>query len=316
MFERIEVPVPFQIGSVNTYLCAETIIDPGPDSQAAWEALTNALEERGRSISEFERVLITHPHPDHFGLAAKLRDHGLSIVAHEQAAAIIEDFSGHLVYEQDYFREFFPQHGLGADVTDTVVELPEAFLEFAPDAPVDRRVVDGDTISLGNEATVSVEEVAGHAPGEVLYTVNGADGRHAVVGDHVLDPITPNPFLQPPPTPEGDRPRVLPAYNQSLDRLAQQSFQKFHPGHREVITSPIERVEQLRRFHDHRTERVKACINGPTTAAEIMRDLFDDPPVTEVYPAMSEAIGHLDELEARGEVRRQVIDGEVHYVLA
>lgn len=313
MFDRIEIPTPFQVGPVNCYVADSTVIDPGPDSDDAWATLEEELHAIGTSINEIERVLITHPHPDHFGLASRLRDHGATIVAREMAAGIIEDFPGRLSYEQSYFVPFFIRHGLREDLVSTMVELPEAFLEFAPSTTVDRRVSDGESIDIG-QATVQAETVQGHAPGELIFTYETANGEVAIVGDHVLDPITPNPFLQPPPSPDEQRPRVLPAYNDSLDRLADRAFDRLLPGHRDVIDRPTHRIEQLRRFHEHRTDRTEAEVTEPRTAAQVMRGLFGDLPVTEIFSGMSEAIGHLDVLETRGRVKMEESADTVRFV--
>lgn len=301
MVERIEVPTPFQVGSVNCYRLGRTVVDPGPDSDEGWATLVDALEGGGLAPADVSHVVVTHPHPDHFGIANRFADRGATIVASDVAADVMAAFGDRLAYEQSYFRSLFVSHGLPEDLVEAAMGLPEAYLEFAPDTPVDRRVADGDTLSVA-ETPLGVERVAGHAPGETIYTHNTAGGERAIVGDHVLDPITPNPFLEPPETPDGRRPRVLPAYNRSLDRLAERGFDRLLPGHRERIDDPRKRIDQLRRFHEHRTEQTLEALGEPATAAEVMHELFGTLPATEIFPGMSEAIGHLDVLEARGQV--------------
>ncbi len=301
MVERIEVPTPFQVGSVNCYRLGRALVDPGPDSDEGWATLVDALDRNELTPGDVSHVLVTHPHPDHFGIANRFAEHGATIIASEVAADVMGAFADRLAYEQSYFASLFVRHGLPEDLVETAVGLPEAYLEFAPDTPVDRPVADGTSLSIA-ETTLGVERVAGHAPGETIYTFDGPDGEHAIVGDHVLDPITPNPFLEPPETPDGRRPRVLPAYNRSLERLAERGFDRFLPGHRERIDDPTKRIEQLRRFHEHRTEQTLEALVEPRTAAEVMNELFGQLPATEIFPGMSEAIGHLDVLEGRGRV--------------
>ncbi|MFW6448070.1 MAG: MBL fold metallo-hydrolase [Halobacteriota archaeon] len=314
MFERIVVPVPFQIGSVNCYRTGRTLVDPGPDSEEAWDTLEAGLAAADLEPADIERVLITHPHPDHFGIAGRFHERGAEVVASPVGAEIVEAFADRLAYEQRHLLPLLVRHGLERDLAETAVGLPEAFLEFAPNTPVDRRVGDGERIAVDG-ATVRAEAVAGHAPGELIFTYPTEAGEQAIVGDHVLDPVTPNPFLQPPTEAGGPRPRVLPAYNRSLERLAERDFARLLPGHREAIEDPTHRLRQLRRFHEHRTEQVYEAIDGPTTAAEVMHELFGHLPATEVFPGMSEAIGHLDVLEERGQVVRSG-DDPVRYVRA
>jgi glyoxylase-like metal-dependent hydrolase (beta-lactamase superfamily II) len=312
VFERLPIPTPFQVGDVNAYLAARTLIDPGPDSDETWDALTAALADRDLAPGDVERVLITHPHPDHFGLAARLRDAGASVLASPACADIVGDFAERLAYEQAFFVPFFRRHGLDESTAETVVELPEAYLPYAPDCEVDRELTAGDSLTVADR-DVSVLGVAGHAAGELAFAYDGADGEVAVVGDQVLPDITPNPFLLPPPTEGAERPRVLPAFNRSLDRLADREFDRVLPGHREEIAAPTVRIEEIRAAHEGRTENVAELVDGPTTAVEVMEGLFGTLPATERFSGMSEAVGHLDVLAERGRVTRRADESWIAY---
>lgn len=301
MFERLSIPTPFQIGPVNAYLAGRTIIDPGPDSEKGWSTLLDELDARDLTAGDVEQVLITHPHPDHFGLAAKLRARGAQVVASDTAAPILEDFVGRLHYEQRYFTDFFERCGMDRTTANTVTDLPGAFLEYAPSVDIDLTVKAGDTLVVGDTA-ITVDAVDGHAEGEVIFEYESGDERIALVGDNVLPEITPNPFLLPPETPDGERPHVLPAYNRSLDRLREAGYDRFLPGHRDRIEDPYERISEIRNAHERRTEQVAALLDGPMTPVEVMDELFDDLPATEAFSGMSEAVGHLDVLETRSHV--------------
>lgn len=311
MFTRLTIPTPFQIGPVNAYFADDTLVDPGPGSEEAWAALLDALERRDRTPADIERVLVTHPHPDHFGMAARLREAGAEIVASEPTAAIIADFQRRFEQEKSYFVEFFERHGMARTTAETVTDLPESFLTLSPKVETDRVLADGDTVTIdGTEVTA--DRVEGHAPGELLFSFEADGERRAIVGDHVLNEITPNPLLQP-PTDSGERPRVLPEYNESLRRLRERSFDRLLPGHRDMITTPTERIDEILDAHEERTANVRALVDGPTTSVEVMNGLFDDLPATEYFPAMSEAVGHLDVLEAREQVTRRENGGVVVY---
>lgn len=314
MFERHEVATPFRVGSVNAYLAGRTVVDPGPDSEEAWSDLLAALEARDLAPEDVAQVLVTHPHPDHFGLAHRLREAGARVLASDPAAAIVRDFRGRHEYEKAFFREFFQRHGMSRESVETVVSLPEAYFSFAPDVETDRTLAAGDRLEV-HDATVTVDSVEGHAEGELLFAYDHADERRAVVGDHVLPDITPAPLLLPPPEGQGDaeRPRVLPAFNRSLARLRDAGYDRFLPGHREEIDDPPGRVADILDAHEQRTERVYELVDGPTTAVEVMQGLFGDLPATEQFPGMSEAVGHLDVLEARDRIEREERGGLVVY---
>ncbi|USZ67830.1 MBL fold metallo-hydrolase [Halorussus salilacus] len=314
MFTRLSIPTPFQIGPVNAYLSGATLVDPGPGSEEAWAALLDGLEARGLGPADVEQVLVTHPHPDHFGLARRLREEGARVVASPTTAAIIADFEARLDHEQSFFVDFFERHGMARSTAETVTDLPESFLSVAPSVETDAELDDGETVEVDG-LDLTAESVAGHAPGETIFTFETDGGERALVGDQVLADITPNPLLQPPAEGEGgeERPRVLPAFNRSLERLRAREFDRLLPGHREEIEDPSARIAEILAAHDERTENVKTLVDGPTTAFEVMEGLFDDLPATEYFSAMSEAVGHLDVLEARGEVEPRERGGLVVY---
>jgi glyoxylase-like metal-dependent hydrolase (beta-lactamase superfamily II) len=235
MFERLPIPTPFQIGRVNAYLAGRTLVDPGPDSEDALSALEEELAERDLQIEDLRRVLVTHAHPDHFGLSNRLRERGVDVLTSAPAADILGDFEGRLQYEQAYMSALLEVHGMAPETTQTVVQLPEAFMEFAPSVEVDRALTDGEVLDVEDGADsvgeIRVRERAGHSECDLLFEwreddhgsapdeiepphgINAGDalrdrddgagedtdGQYAaIVGDHVLPETTPNPFLRPP----------------------------------------------------------------------------------------------------------------------
>src|SRR5205807_7462004 len=73
----ISLPTPFYVGPVNVYLVAEepvTLIDTGPKTKEASEALKEGLRRARLRISDIRRIVLTHAHEDHCGLAKALRD--------------------------------------------------------------------------------------------------------------------------------------------------------------------------------------------------------------------------------------------------
>src|ERR1043165_2567430 len=73
----ISVPTPFYVGPVNVYLIAEdpvTLIDTGPKTKEATAALQDGLRRAGFRVSDVRRIVLTHAHEDHCGLARSVRD--------------------------------------------------------------------------------------------------------------------------------------------------------------------------------------------------------------------------------------------------
>ena len=73
----LSIPTPFYVGDVNVYLIREdplTLIDAGPKTKEASEALRYRLSQEGVSLKDVRRVVLTHAHEDHCGLARQIRD--------------------------------------------------------------------------------------------------------------------------------------------------------------------------------------------------------------------------------------------------
>lgn len=310
MFERHPVPTPFPVDPVNVYVSGRTIVDPGPETDEAWSTVRAALAEHGLEPADVEQVLVTHPHPDHFGLARRFRDRGARVLGSEETAAIVAAYDDRLEYEASVFDDLFRRHGLSGAVTETVLEIAAGLSHHVSDCQVDRVLDDGDEFTVGS-TPMTVGTLTGHAPGELWFSYEQDGDDRAIVGDHVLAEITPNPLLQPPVNPGERRPRVLPAFNESLAQLRVQGFDRLLPGHGPPIDRPADRIDAILTAHEARTDAVFSLVSGPTTAADVMDGLFGALPSSEVFSGMSEAIGHLDVLEERGRLRRHT-DGSNH----
>jgi len=314
MFTRVSIPTPFQVGAVNAYVAGRTVVDPGPDSEEAWSRLLEVLEARELTPGDITQVVVTHPHPDHFGLAHRFRAAGARVLSSPEGAAIMSDFPGRLRNEQAYFVDFFERCGISRETAEAVTQLPEAFLAYAESVETDRGLDPGETVTVDDEP-LTVDRVDGHAVGERIFSYDHDGRREAIVGDNVLSDITPNPFLQP-PVDGGERPRVLPAFNDSLRWLRGESHDRFLTGHREPVETPAERIDAILEEHDQRTEEVADIVSeGATTPVDVMTALFGDLPATEYFAGMSEAVGHLDVLEVREKVEKRASGGVFVYEL-
>ena len=77
------VPVPMPQSSLRyvlVYLLAlddgVAMIDAGWDTDVAWEALNDGLGQAGFGMGDVKACLVTHIHPDHYGLAGRIREPG------------------------------------------------------------------------------------------------------------------------------------------------------------------------------------------------------------------------------------------------
>lgn len=315
--ERFEIPTPFTTGHVNCYLldgAGPTLLDPGPDTDAAYDELAASVQAAGYVVEDVSRVLLTHPHPDHFGMAQRIKDEsGAQILAHEDATDRLSEPVGYVSREQTFFRSFMVEMGVPEGQVETVVDILQTVNSCQRAVAVDRELADGDTVRAGQ--SIEVVHTPGHTPGSVCYVARDADA--AFTGDHVLAEITPNPVLTVDPSTADGRTRNLPTYLSSLPSLLDYDVTVGYGGHRTPIPDLPARIQEIIAHHETRKEEIAGILAdpGPSTAYEVMQAVFGDKPATEMFPAMSEVIGHLDLLEDEGRVGLSESDDVVRYDL-
>ncbi|MFP9191416.1 MBL fold metallo-hydrolase [Natrialbaceae archaeon A-CW1-1] len=317
--ERIEIPTPFQIGRVNCYAIAEadvTVVDPGPFTDEAYKTLEAGLARISCEPSDIDRILITHPHIDHFGLANRLaQESGATVYAHEDAVDVLDNPTGNFEQEQTFFSTYLSAMGVPEQLLETIISLPESYNRFREPVAVDEALVDDDTIALEGEDILEVLHTPGHAPSSICFLDREADS--AFTGDHIMADISPNPLLTLEPGTTDKRTRSLPTYLEALERIANEDVTTGYGGHRPTVPDISARVEEIVAHHRKRDERVIEVIDehGSMTAYELMTHLFPDLPATEAFAGLSEAIGHLDVLEDASRVQQDESGNLVQYEL-
>lgn len=311
---RLKVPTPFNVGKVNCYIFEDyglTLLDPGPATSEAYATLDSDLKRYGHTVDEVERVLITHPHMDHFGAANRIKNvSGAHVLAHADATERIADPDGFWNREQTFFRPFLISMGVPEQLVDAVIGLPESYEEFREPVEVDRELQEADIVNVGYD--LHVEHTPGHVLGSVCYLSRAEDAVYT--GDHVLNEISPNPLLILVPGQDDERTRSLPRYLSSLKKLRSFDVSVGYAGHRDTIQNLEERIDEIIEHHHDRKDQIAAIVadQEPISAYRILQEMFPDLPITEIFSGISEVIGHLDLLEDENNIRVES-HGDVHY---
>src|SRR6266404_821166 len=296
----ISVPTPFYIGPVNVYLIADdpvTLIDTGPKTKEAVEALRDGLRKNGFRMSDVQRIILTHAHEDHCGLAKKVRDEA------KNAEILVHGWeTGHKVGRLEYeeHRELLLRAGVPDEELQSMRRMYEGVRAFADALEDDEHseLVDMEELQF-NTGSLRVVHTPGHTPGSCSF-FREAD-RTILAGDCVLKRITPNPVLSPDPIDPKRRFRSLAEYLVSLARLRSLAPTLVLGGHGE----PVNDYEEL--FHRYIraiNERQKSVIDlipkTGATAWEISRAMFPDASDVHRFLAISEAVAHLDYAHTEG----------------
>ncbi len=318
------LPLPLRdspLGHVNTYLVRADdgylLVDCGWDTADSLEALQGHLRALDIKIDAVRHLLVTHIHPDHYGMAGRLRQmSNADLTFHRLERLYIDSRYGTADELLAEMGEWLRLNGTPAAELDRLNRGSLGMLERVQLAFPDRTLDGGEEIPCGRFA-FKVVWTPGHSAGHICLF----DARHKVLlsGDHVLPHITPSVGLHVRTT--GN---PLADYLDSLRLIGRLEAELVLPGHGEPFRGLPERTAQLLAHHQSRLDEIVGIVNaapgheltGYEIAARMKwsrRRSWDDLSGFERRMAVTEALAHIELLYARGMVQKRYADGGVHY---
>jgi len=302
------VPLPFRLNHVNIYLIDDgdgwTIVDTGLDfegGRAAWEALL-ADPMGGRPIT---RVIVTHLHPDHIGLAGWLcrKFDAPMLTAQSSYLGCLNVALRPGTLTDGPYQDFYLHHGFDRRAMEQINTEGHAYLwKVAPLPLTFSRIMAGDVLTIGGR-DFSVLFCEGHAVDQIVLYCE-SEGLF-LAADQVLAKITPNVSVWP-VEPDGD---PLGLYLRSLDEIKSTVTDKalVLPGHQLPFYRLHMRCEELAAHHEARCSAIReACAIRPRSAAELVPVLFHiQLDAHQMGFAFSEAMAHLNYMLRKGELWRE-----------
>ena len=313
----LRMVLPFALDHINLWLLRDrldgrdgwTVVDTcidRPESRALWEQVF-AHELDGLPIL---RVVVTHMHPDHIGLAHWLCERW-STPQHEcrlwisatdyqtarYACEVVNSFGG------ERLAEYFRSHGMtSADDLAQIRNRKSYYRGLVPAVPLSfARLMDGQTLTIGGQAWRCIDGY-GHAPEHMALYCEALNVL--ISGDMVLPRISTNVSVYE-MEPEAD------ALTLFLD-----SIERFQPLPRDVLVLPSHgkpftglhtRIQQL---HDHHRDRLaevmEAAREKAVSAYDVLPVLFKRPlDLHQTTFALGEAVAHLHRLWHAGQLQRE-----------
>ncbi|NHM32081.1 MBL fold metallo-hydrolase [Neobacillus terrae] len=297
---KLNIPTPFAVGDVNVYVVKGerlTLIDAGPKTDEAWEALKQQLNELGLSTNDIEQIVLTHHHPDHAGLLDYFPD-SLPVYGHWLNERWIMRTDAFYAEHEAFHRKLFQDFGLPEEFSPFITHIRHT-LKYTCNRSLTGLLAEGEAIPGLSEWTVL--ETPGHAQSHIVL-LRESDGT-LIGGDLVLAHISPNPLMEPPVPGETERPKPQLQLNASLKKLLEFPIKLVFTGHGEEVTDLPNLVEKrLERQHD-RAMKVKSWLEEEEmTVFEICRRLFPSVYRRELGLTLSETVAQLDYLESIGEI--------------
>ncbi|MBX0327353.1 MBL fold metallo-hydrolase [Oscillochloris sp. ZM17-4] len=309
---QVQLPLPFALRSVNCYLLRDaegwTVLDTGlhtPDGEDAWRSTLAELRIKPHDIRQ---IVLTHFHPDHYGMAGWLQAlSGAPVLISprdaEQVGEVWEIPEG----TEDPTLAHFTRHGVPGELTGTIVGVVEMLRGDTLPHPKLSLISAGERIAMGGRDFLAIH-APGHSDGQLIFFSEG-DGL-MLCGDHVLMKITPHIGWWP-----NSEPDPLGRYLGSLEALESLPVRLALSGHRGVIADWPGRLRELRLHHEERLGAMAAAVGASANAYEVATRTFAMERYTphEIRFAVAETVAHLELLVLRGELRHEG-DAHIRYI--
>lgn len=313
--QRITLPTPFPVGPVNVYLAegspALTLIDCGPKDDLTRVALEEGLAAHGWRIEDLRRLILTHHHVDHIGLAAEIvARSGAEVLTHPYNLPWLADYVGQRAHNLPFYQRIWDEGGVPGEIVEVMNHAGDGVARWLDPLTGARTVEEGDTLAMAGREW-RVHHTPGHAGGLICLWEPGS--RTLISNDHLLRDISSNPVMEPPPVGglAGPRPKRLVEYVREMQRMAALEPAIALPGHGETIDDVPALVRQRVAFHRRRAQKILEALDGRAlTLWELTRPIF--PRLStgmDFFLALSEIQGHLDLLVEDGRTEAIAAEG-------
>jgi len=319
---KLPLPVPHTaLGYVNTYLVRGDdgclLVDTGWNTNEAFSSLQKQLAEIGVDFKDITQIVVTHIHPDHYGLSGRLKQLSRAkLLLHRLDKNLIKSRYVNMDKLLRQTNQWLQNNGVPPDELPELRTASVGMARYVATESPDITLRGGETITAG-VFSFQVLWTPGHSPGHIcLYE---PDRKVLISGDHVLTTITPNVGLHPQSSenPLGD-------YVSSLDKISQLDVDLILPGHETPFTGLAARIEQTIQHHAQRNMEILATLTaGPKTAYQVVRDMswqsdtsnagWQNLPPVHKRLAILEILSHLKAMIIDGRVDKSSRDGIIFY---
>lgn len=316
---RIELPTLYGMKSVNAYLFLSpepVLIDCGEKSVASWEALQSGLSIYGLSVKDLKKVIITHAHVDHMGMAAKVAEESdaeiwVNEYSYDWAINTKEMWGNRIKLMKKQFLGDLDKN----EETKAMSQMLETFTSIVVNAwdklPVDRVKVFpmSGTINMGG-TDWQIIYAPGHSITQTCFYQK--EKKWLIAGDAVLR-ITPTPVFDFSIDNPEIRVNSLATMIETFQKLAKLSIDKVFPGHYEPFGAHDQLLQsQLDRIQSRKEETYTLIEGGKNRFFQ----LFDILYVNRLnMPGMSMLRGYLDLLIAEKRIEEVTTEGITKYLI-
>ena len=312
---QIKLPLPAgALDHNNAYLIegsnGNLLIDTGFDTPEAFAALRDGLRFSGFGFKDISQIVVTHIHPDHYGLADKLKQmSGATVACSDIEAELIDSRYAKTDDLLKEVRGLLKSNGVSEGDLTELTEASMAVRQFVGVVPPDITLKNGDKITV-DTSEFNVVLTPGHSPGHIcLYEPKR---KLFFSGDHILPDIFTHVGLHPQ---SGENP--LGDFFNSLEALANLEVSFIFPGHGSVFSGFQLRLGDLYRHHEQQQLAIKRIIeNDMKPAYQIATEIPWMPGGEAVsFDKLSAFDKRLAVMETLAQLKLLVIEGKAEKVV-
>ncbi len=307
----IPLPTPFPVGDVNVYLIKAdpvTLVDSGLFYPPSEKVLNEALIHNGLQMSDIRRVVITHGHLDHYGMAGKIQeDTGAEVIVRSEEMRLMKPDKSHI----DSITGTLKSTGM----PEELMSLNVAFMSKTPFIyPIQKISTFSDESYLEfSDFKMRMLHMPGHSEGHTcLYW---EDENILISGDMLLPDISSITSIGFDPGMKNLRRRSLAEMISSMERIGRFNPGLCLPGHGEAFQDPGGLISARVQFHRDRLDEIYSLVprgeEKGVTPYQLSKMYYPNVEGFDKFLAVLEVVSHLDFLLDEGRIAEKIEDSGV-----
>jgi len=307
--QRIELPTVFDMKTVNSFLVQGeyiTLIDTGENTEESWNALIDGISELGLKISDIEKILITHAHVDHIGMASRVsQESGAKVHVSELVYPWATNLSIEWARRSDVLKSTFNDH-LSADQNKNFMPIFQSFFGQVSNIWENLSPDQVEIFDITKDIDISGKsyEIL-HCPGHTWTQTCFLQENGDFFSADMLLKLTPTCVIEGKIENLSERNKSMPQLLHSFEMLLQKNIGTIYPGHYNIMDNHTALItKQLERIHLRKNQVFTLVENGTQRFFDLFNSLYGG---KFNFPGLVMTLGYLDLLLDEGRIRAGVL---------
>lgn len=312
---KITLPTGFPVGDVNVYLIKDdpvTLIDTGANGAISEHLLLKGLRDLGLDIEDIKRIVITHAHLDHCGMAGRIQElSGAPVYIFEPKVEEMTRLPEFFIKRPREMKDFYVESAVPEGILSSTIRSHQRSMYMISPVTKALPLKGGSTIEFEN-LMLNVLHTPGHSDDMLCFY----EKKRKILfsSDHITLNLKPVVRLKEIFKDESGTFGNMNKYFDSLDKIEKLKIEHTFPGHGESFGDPISVIKKIREDYSERKETVAGILKrGLKNRFELTRAVFGFVSDREIFKGIPEVTGHLELLEKEGRLTKSLKNGIMYY---